>query len=30
MPNEAYRDKIYLSSLILARHWGFELWGRMT
>jgi hypothetical protein len=25
MPNEAYGDKIYLNSLILIRHWGFEL-----
>jgi hypothetical protein len=30
MPNEAYRDEIYLGSLILARHWGFKLWGRMN
>jgi hypothetical protein len=23
MPNEAYGDEIYLSSLILTRHWKF-------
>jgi hypothetical protein len=27
MPNEAYGGGIYLSSLILRRHWGFELKG---
>jgi hypothetical protein len=25
MPNEAYGGGIYLNSLILSRHWGFEL-----
>jgi hypothetical protein len=25
MPNEAYGRGIYLSSLVLSRHWGFEL-----
>jgi hypothetical protein len=30
MPNEAYGDEIYLSSLILTRHWRFELGEKMT
>jgi hypothetical protein len=30
VPNEAYGDKIYLSSLILTCHWGFELGENMT
>jgi hypothetical protein len=30
MPNEAYRDGIYLSSFILTCHWGFELGEKMT
>jgi hypothetical protein len=30
MPNEAYGDKIYLSSLILIRHWRFELGEKTT
>jgi hypothetical protein len=30
VPNEAYGDKIYLSSLILTCHWGFELGEKMT
>jgi hypothetical protein len=30
MPNEAYGDEIYLSSLILTHHWGFELGENMT
>jgi hypothetical protein len=30
MPNEAYGVSIYLSSLILTRHWGFELGENMT
>jgi hypothetical protein len=30
MPNEAYRDEIYLSSLILTRHWRFKLGEKMT
>jgi hypothetical protein len=30
MPNEAYEDEIYLSSLILVCHWGFELGEKMT
>jgi hypothetical protein len=25
MPIEAYGRRIYLSSLVLSRHWGFEL-----
>jgi hypothetical protein len=28
MPNETYGGGIYLSSLILSRHWGFELTER--
>jgi hypothetical protein len=28
MPIEAYGRKIYLSSLVLGRHWGFELGTR--
>jgi hypothetical protein len=28
--NEAYGDKIYLRSLILTCHWGFELGEKMT
>jgi hypothetical protein len=30
VPNEAYGDEIYLSSLILICHWGFELGEKMT
>jgi hypothetical protein len=30
MPNEAYGDEIYLSSLISTRHWRFELGEKMT
>jgi hypothetical protein len=30
MLNEAYGDEIYLSSLILIRHWRFELGEKMT
>jgi hypothetical protein len=30
MPNEVYVDEIYLSSLILARHWRFELGEKIT
>jgi hypothetical protein len=29
MPNEAYGDEIYLSGLILNRHWRFELGEKM-
>jgi hypothetical protein len=28
MPIEAYERIIYLSSLVLSRHWGFELGTR--
>jgi hypothetical protein len=30
VPIEAYGDGIYLSSLILTFHWGFELGEKMT
>jgi hypothetical protein len=30
VPNEAYGDGIYLSSLVLTYHWGFELGEKMT
>jgi hypothetical protein len=30
MPNEAYGDEIYLSSLVLTCHWRFELGEKMN